>query len=584
MPKGSSAVAVSWKLLSGTGPCDARRCGRSSRAATTTRCTTRTRRSASRRGEDARAARCASSPTTTCPPYRVRSNGVRTTPAPDWYRNFLYAEEKARGLDFSEDLASPGTVPLRSRRGRGRLARRRRGARGACSATGRRRGGARVAALVGAPPARAASPDRLDRAADAYLVRRGAGWTIVAGYPWFTDWGRDTFIALRGLCLATGRLAEAEGILLEWAGAVSEGMLPNFFPGRGTRARVQLGGRVALVRRRRLRVLRGHGGRGPAPSRRSVRAKLAGRDRGDPRGLLGGHALRDPRRRRRPPRRGPARRAADVDGREGRRLGRDAADRQAGRGPGALDERALRSRRASRSAWRDAPRSRRSRRSRSASGTRRAAFSTTSSIAITSPGRPTPPSGRTRSSPSAACRFPLARGRAGPADRRRRRGAARDAARTALARAGRPGLRRTVRGRPAAARRRVPPGDRLALSRRRLRGRLGAGARRHRRREGGGPRGASSRRSGLISTRRASATSPRSPTAMRPTRRAAAPSRPGRSGSSSASTGWSSPSRESRPPTADRTARKRRSHFPHPTAPNECPERRALTPQSFRGP
>jgi predicted glycogen debranching enzyme len=77
---------------------------------------------------------------------------------------------------------------------------------------------------------RARFADRLDRAADAYLVRRGAGQTIVAGYPWFTDWGRDTFIALRGLCLATGRLDEAGSILVEWAGAVSEGMLPNLFP------------------------------------------------------------------------------------------------------------------------------------------------------------------------------------------------------------------------------------------------------------------------------------------------------------------------------------------------------------------
>jgi predicted glycogen debranching enzyme len=73
----------------------------------------------------------------------------------------------------------------------------------------------------------------LDRAADAYLVQRGAGQTLVAGYPWFTDWGRDTFIAMRGLCLATGRLREARDILIQWAGAVSEGMLPNRFPDRG---------------------------------------------------------------------------------------------------------------------------------------------------------------------------------------------------------------------------------------------------------------------------------------------------------------------------------------------------------------
>jgi predicted glycogen debranching enzyme len=71
--------------------------------------------------------------------------------------------------------------------------------------------------------------DRLDRASDAYIVGRGRGKTIVAGYPWFTDWGRDTFIALRGLCLATERLAEAGEILGEWAWTVSEGMLPNRF-------------------------------------------------------------------------------------------------------------------------------------------------------------------------------------------------------------------------------------------------------------------------------------------------------------------------------------------------------------------
>jgi predicted glycogen debranching enzyme len=73
----------------------------------------------------------------------------------------------------------------------------------------------------------------LDRAADAYLVTRRAGRTIVAGYPWFTDWGRDTFIAVRGLCLATGRLREARDILLEWSTTVSQGMLPNRFPDHG---------------------------------------------------------------------------------------------------------------------------------------------------------------------------------------------------------------------------------------------------------------------------------------------------------------------------------------------------------------
>src|SRR5262249_34683410 len=80
---------------------------------------------------------------------------------------------------------------------------------------------------------RKAFPSRLHRAADSYLVQRGKGRTIVAGYPWFADWGRDTFIALRGVCLAVRRLDEARAILVEWAGTVSEGMLPNRFADQG---------------------------------------------------------------------------------------------------------------------------------------------------------------------------------------------------------------------------------------------------------------------------------------------------------------------------------------------------------------
>jgi predicted glycogen debranching enzyme len=76
---------------------------------------------------------------------------------------------------------------------------------------------------------RGAVHDQLARAAEAYAVDRGGGRTIVAGYPWFTDWGRDTFISLRGLLLGTGKAAEAEAVLLGWAGHVSEGMLPNRF-------------------------------------------------------------------------------------------------------------------------------------------------------------------------------------------------------------------------------------------------------------------------------------------------------------------------------------------------------------------
>jgi 4-alpha-glucanotransferase len=56
---------------------------------------------------------------------------------------------------------------------------------------------------------------------------------VIAGYPWFGDWGRDTLIALPGLCLATGRLEQARCILEAYAGFVDRGMLPNHFPGAG---------------------------------------------------------------------------------------------------------------------------------------------------------------------------------------------------------------------------------------------------------------------------------------------------------------------------------------------------------------
>jgi predicted glycogen debranching enzyme len=160
---------------------------------------------------------------------------------PLWYRGFLYAEEQVRGLDHVEDLASPGRFTFDLSRGEACMVL------AATDGNGAAPTGGATAAAAASPSAatvlrtlrarekrrRDHFPSRLHRAADAYLVRRGTGRTIVAGYPWFTDWGRDTFIALRGLCLATGRLDEARAILIEWAGAVSRGMLPNRFPDRG---------------------------------------------------------------------------------------------------------------------------------------------------------------------------------------------------------------------------------------------------------------------------------------------------------------------------------------------------------------
>lgn len=152
---------------------------------------------------------------------------------PHWFRNFLYTEERARGLDAIEDLASPGLFRWDlARVGEALLVLE---AEIGPAPPGRvEPTSASFAAVRDAERARRARfPSRLHRAADAYLVRRGEGVTVIAGYPWFSDWGRDTFVALRGLCLATGRLDQAAQILREWSGAVSEGMMPNRFPDRG---------------------------------------------------------------------------------------------------------------------------------------------------------------------------------------------------------------------------------------------------------------------------------------------------------------------------------------------------------------
>src|SRR5207249_3118483 len=162
----------------------------------------------------------------------VITNG-RYSHEPHWYYNFLYEEERNRGLDCEEDLAAPGVFEWN-------LAERK----AALVLTTKEYAGANLS--VGVKPLellnerrdreqkrREKFPSRLHAAGDAYVVRRGEGKTIIAGYPWFTDWGRDTFIALRGLCLATGRFDVARDILLAWASVVSEGMLPNRFSDHG---------------------------------------------------------------------------------------------------------------------------------------------------------------------------------------------------------------------------------------------------------------------------------------------------------------------------------------------------------------
>ncbi|MFY9820077.1 MAG: amylo-alpha-1,6-glucosidase [Thermoanaerobaculia bacterium] len=172
------------------------------------------------------------------PEVFLRVPGSAWTPSPDWYRAFEYAREQERGLDFQEDLFTPGTFSLALAPGE-RL--------GVIVSTADPSGRDAFALLASERARRQALLDRfgnfgqadpfclaLVAAADPFIVRRGEGLhTVIAGYPWFSDWGRDTMIALPGLCLATRRSDEAKGILRAFARSVSQGMIPNRFPDSG---------------------------------------------------------------------------------------------------------------------------------------------------------------------------------------------------------------------------------------------------------------------------------------------------------------------------------------------------------------
>ena len=156
-----------------------------------------------------------------------------------WFLNFEHPREQERGLDFTEDLYCPGRFDGLLTPG--------------MSIT-------LVATVETDPPAEPAEALRAEEArqgvllesagvsrkdapramltlaADQFVVEKSdkvARATIMAGYPWFTDWGRDTMISLPGLCLTTGRHGVAREILLSFAGAVHDGLLPNRFADSG---------------------------------------------------------------------------------------------------------------------------------------------------------------------------------------------------------------------------------------------------------------------------------------------------------------------------------------------------------------
>ena len=169
-------------------------------------------------------------------------------------------------------------------------------------------------------------PIRPSAKRDPFIVRRFDGKpTIIAGYPWFTDWGRDTMISLPGLLIAPGRLDEAREIIEGFLQFRNQGIIPNRFPDAGETPEYNTADatlwmfqavRAWLAGRRRPRF--------------SSRCVLSGRE-GDHRLAPARHLVQHRRRSRRSSAGcGLAEHAAHVDGRQSRRLGGHAARWKAG--------------------------------------------------------------------------------------------------------------------------------------------------------------------------------------------------------------------------------------------------------------
>lgn len=151
---------------------------------------------------------------------------------PDIWHGLRYEDERSRGYDWLEDLPSPGVIEL--------------------IPEDRESGRATLifelepvhppVHVHPKPDADGTVTTRLARAAGDFVVRRGPsvdradGWSILAGYPWFSDWGRDTMIALPGLLLIDERYDEAIEVLRTFAEARRDGLIPNRFSDDGVGA------------------------------------------------------------------------------------------------------------------------------------------------------------------------------------------------------------------------------------------------------------------------------------------------------------------------------------------------------------
>jgi predicted glycogen debranching enzyme len=167
------------------------------------------------------------------PVLHLGHNAIAMESSGEWYRNFQYPAERERGLDYFEDLFQPCVLRFDLRAGPAAVvaSTERRQAAEATQLIEAER--SRRSAVVAEAPLRDDFVERLTLAADQYIVARGEEKSVIAGYHWFSDWGRDTMIALPGLTLPSGRFDVARSVLRTFAQVADRGMLPNRFPDAG---------------------------------------------------------------------------------------------------------------------------------------------------------------------------------------------------------------------------------------------------------------------------------------------------------------------------------------------------------------
>jgi predicted glycogen debranching enzyme len=142
-------------------------------------------------------------------------------PVPDWYYGIEYPEEQKRGYDYTEDLFTPGFFEIKVKKGDSIVF--------SASTKEEKPSGLKqkFTKTVSGKIPRDSFSNCLRNAAQQFIEKRGSSTLIIAGYPWFGAWGRDTFISLPGLVLARQKISLYTDVLDTQIARLKDGLFPN---------------------------------------------------------------------------------------------------------------------------------------------------------------------------------------------------------------------------------------------------------------------------------------------------------------------------------------------------------------------